>query len=106
MSTDVAAALARTQREEWARVVGGLVRRFRDLDIAEESAAEAFAVAVQRWPVDGVPPQPGAWITTTAHRRAIDRLRREARRDELHQACSRTIPRPRRSARSRTTACA
>lgn len=85
MSTDVAAALARTHREEWARVVAGLVRRFRDLDIAEESAAEAFAVAVQRWPVDGVPPQPGAWITTTAHRRAIDRLRREARRDELHQ---------------------
>lgn len=85
MSTDVAAALARTHREEWTRVVAGLVRRFRDLDIAEEAAAEAFAVAVQRWPVDGVPPQPGAWITTTAHRRAIDRLRREARRDELQQ---------------------
>lgn len=82
MSTDVAAALARTHREEWTRVVAGLVRRFRDLDIAEEAAAEAFAVAVQRWPVDGVPPQPGAWITTTAHRRAIDRPRREARRDE------------------------
>ena len=57
-------------------------RRFGDLDIAEEMAAEAFAVAVERWPSDGVPPNPGAWITTTANRRAIDRLRRESRRDD------------------------
>lgn len=85
VSSDVAAAIARTHREEWARVVAGLARRLGDLDIAEEMAAEAFAVAVERWPADGVPPNPGAWITTTAHRKAIDRLRREARRDELHQ---------------------
>jgi RNA polymerase sigma-70 factor (ECF subfamily) len=52
------------------------------LDTAEEMAAEAFAVAVERWPTDGVPPNPGAWITTTATRRAIDRLRRESRRDD------------------------
>lgn len=82
---DTAAAIARTHRDEWARVVAGLTRRFGDLGIAEESAAEAFAVAVERWPGDGVPPNPGAWITTTAHRRAIDRLRRDARRTELHQ---------------------
>ncbi|QIG41261.1 RNA polymerase sigma factor [Microbacterium sp. 4R-513] len=82
---DVAAAIARTHREEWARVVAGLARRFGDLDIAEETAADAFATAVERWPVDGIPPNPGAWITTTAHRKAIDRLRREARRDELHR---------------------
>ncbi|MBD8024769.1 RNA polymerase sigma factor [Microbacterium gallinarum] len=81
---DVAAAIASTHRSEWARVVAGLARRFGDLDIAEETAAEAFAVAVERWPVDGVPPNPGAWITTTAYRKAIDRLRREARRDDLH----------------------
>lgn len=82
---DVAAAVARVHRDEWARVVAGLARRFRDLDLAEETAAEAFAVAVERWPADGVPPNPGAWITTTAHRKAIDRLRREARRSELQQ---------------------
>ncbi|RCS60953.1 MULTISPECIES: RNA polymerase sigma factor [Microbacteriaceae] len=78
---DVDAAIARTHRREWALVVAGLARRFGDLDIAEETAAEAFATAVERWPLDGVPPNPGAWITTTAHRKAIDRLRREARRD-------------------------
>ncbi|MFH8249642.1 RNA polymerase sigma factor [Microbacterium sp. B2969] len=85
MTSDVAAAISRTHREEWARVVAGLARRFGDLDIAEETAAEAFAIAVERWPADGIPPNPGAWITTTAYRKAIDRLRREARRDELQQ---------------------
>jgi RNA polymerase sigma-70 factor, ECF subfamily len=80
--TLVAEAIARVHREEWARVVAALTRRFGDLDIAEEMTAEAFAVAVERWPTDGVPPNPGAWITTTANRRAIDRLRRESRRDD------------------------
>ncbi|MHC2999490.1 RNA polymerase sigma factor [Microbacterium sp. HJ5] len=82
---DVAGAIASTHRAEWARVVAGLARRFGDVGIAEESAAEAFAVAVERWPVDGVPPNPGAWITTTAYRKGIDRLRREARRDDLQR---------------------
>ena len=63
-------------------MVAALARRFGDLDLAEEMAAEAFAVAVERWPTDGVPANPGAWITTTANRRAIDRLRRESRRDD------------------------
>lgn len=85
MTIDVAAAISRVHREEWARVVAGLARRFGDLDLAEEMAAEAFATAVARWPADGVPPQPGAWITVTAQRKAIDRLRREGRRDELQR---------------------
>jgi RNA polymerase sigma-70 factor (ECF subfamily) len=80
--TVVAEAITRVHREEWARVVAALTRRFGDLDIAEEMAAEAFAVAVERWPADGLPANPGAWITTTANRRAIDRLRRESRRDD------------------------
>ncbi|HEY0467897.1 MAG TPA: DUF6596 domain-containing protein, partial [Polyangiaceae bacterium] len=59
-----------------------LVRRFRDLDIAEEAAAEAFAIAVGRWSTDGVPPNPGAWLSTTAQRKAVDRIRRENKRDD------------------------
>src|SRR5882724_11152563 len=82
---DVREAMTRAHHEEWARVVAALTRRFGDLDIAEEAAAEAFATAVQRWPADGVPPNPGAWLTTTANRKAIDRLRRENRRDDKHK---------------------
>jgi predicted RNA polymerase sigma factor len=69
-------AITQAHHEEWARVVAALTRRFGDLDIAEEAAAEAFATAVARWPADGVPPNPGAWLTTTANRKAIDRIRR------------------------------
>src|SRR3954468_8979913 len=79
---DVSNAITRVHHEEWARVVAALTRRFGDLDIAEEAAAEAFATAVGRWPVDGVPPNPGAWLTTAANRKAIDRIRRENKRDD------------------------
>ncbi|HEV7656437.1 MAG TPA: DUF6596 domain-containing protein [Mycobacteriales bacterium] len=86
---DVREAVTRTHREEWARVVAALARRFGDLDIAEEAAAEAFATAVERWPADGVPPNPGAWLTTTANRKAIDRIRRETRRGDKHKEAQR-----------------
>lgn len=79
-------AITRAHREEWARVVATLARRFGDLDLAEDAAAEAFAAAVERWPHDGIPPNPGGWLTTTATRRAIDRIRRESQRDARHQA--------------------
>jgi len=79
---DVREAITRAHHEEWARVVASLTRRFGDLDIAEEAAAEAFATAVARWPADGVPPKPGAWLTTTANNKAIDRIRRESKRDD------------------------
>jgi RNA polymerase sigma-70 factor, ECF subfamily len=78
-------AITQAHHEEWARVIASLTRRFGDLDIAEEAAAEAFATAVERWPADGVPPNPGAWLTTTANRKAIDRIRRENKRDDKHK---------------------
>jgi RNA polymerase sigma-70 factor (ECF subfamily) len=66
--------------------VATLIRVFGDIDVAEDAVQEAFAVALQRWPVEGLPPNPGGWITTTARNRAIDRLRRESRgRDLLDQ---------------------
>ena len=80
--TDVRNAITQAHHSEWARVVAALTKRFGDLDIAEEAAAEAFARAVERWPTDGIPPNPGAWLTTTANRVAIDRVRRESKRDE------------------------
>ncbi|HET9169347.1 MAG TPA: DUF6596 domain-containing protein [Actinospica sp.] len=83
--TAAAEAIVRVHRAEWARVVATLAGRYGDLDLAEEMAAEAFAIAVERWPLDGVPPNPGGWLTTTAHRKALDRLRREARRAEKHR---------------------
>ncbi|WP_395658578.1 RNA polymerase sigma factor [Nocardioides sp.] len=84
--SDAVAAIERIYREEYGRIVASLVRRFGDIDVAEEAAGEALLVAVERWPVDGVPPNPGGWLTTTAARRAIDRIRRESHRDAKHQA--------------------
>ncbi|QNK81935.1 RNA polymerase sigma factor [Nakamurella sp. PAMC28650] len=78
-------AITRAHHEQWSRVVAALTRRFHDLDVAEEATAEAFATAVARWPTDGVPPNPGAWLTTTANHRAIDRIRRENKRDDKYQ---------------------
>jgi RNA polymerase sigma-70 factor (ECF subfamily) len=84
-TVDVGSAIARAHHEEWARVVATLARQFGDLDVAEDAAAEAFATAVERWPSDGVPPNPGGWLTTTARRKALDRLRRESKRDDKHK---------------------
>lgn len=80
------AAIERVFREEYGRLIASLVRRFGDIDIAEEAAGEALLVALERWPADGVPPNPGGWLTTTAGNRAIDRIRREKLRDSKHQA--------------------
>jgi RNA polymerase sigma-70 factor (ECF subfamily) len=80
------AGIERIYREEYGRIVASLTRRFGDIDIAEDAAAEALLAAVERWPRDGVPPNPGGWLTTTAGNRAIDRIRRESHRDAKHQA--------------------
>jgi RNA polymerase sigma-70 factor, ECF subfamily len=78
------AEIERVFREEHGRAVAVLVRRFGDLDVAEEAVQDAFAEAVRRWPASGLPPSPAGWIITTARNRAIDRLRREASRQDKH----------------------
>ena len=79
-----ASDVGRVFREEYGRAVAVLVRVFGDIDIAEEAVQDAFTVAVDRWPSTGVPPSPAGWIITTARNRAIDRLRREASREDRH----------------------
>jgi len=80
------AAVERVFREEYGRLIASLVRRFGDIDLAEEAAGEALVAALEKWPGSGVPPNPGGWLTTTAGNRAIDRIRREKQRDAKHQA--------------------
>ncbi|WP_433724751.1 RNA polymerase sigma factor [Nocardia sp. CA-129566] len=70
--------------EHYGRAVASLIRVFGDIAIAEDAVQDAFTAAVQRWPTDGLPPSPPGWIITTARNRAIDRLRREASRDDRH----------------------
>src|SRR3954470_23143170 len=74
----VEGALAEAFQQEWGRVVATLIQMTGDWDLAEECAQDAFAAALERWPRDGVPRRPGAWLTTTARNRALDRLRRGA----------------------------
>ncbi len=82
---DLRARIAELHRTEWPTLVATLARRYRSLDIAEEAAAEAFLAALEHWR-DGLPPNPGGWLMTTATRRAIDRLRRESQRDGKYAA--------------------
>jgi RNA polymerase sigma-70 factor, ECF subfamily len=81
-----AAAVERVFRDEYGRLIASLVRRFGDIDLAEEAAGEALLAALEKWPKTGVPPNPGGWLTSTAGNRAIDRIRRESKRDAKHQA--------------------
>ena len=78
MTSGVDAAVTQAFKDEWGRVVATLIRVTGDWDLAEECAQDAFATALQRWPRDGIPRNPGAWLTTTARNRATDRLRRSA----------------------------
>ncbi|MEU9805702.1 RNA polymerase sigma factor [Mycobacterium sp. NPDC050853] len=77
--------IGRIFREEYGRTVAMLIRYFGSIDLAEDAVQEAFEVAIAKWPQDGIPPNPGAWITTTARNRGIDKLRRDQRRDELSE---------------------
>ena len=73
--TEVADAIAAVHRSNWGRIVAGLIRRTGDWTLAEDATQDAFAAAFERWPKDGIPDRPAAWLTTTARNRAIDRLR-------------------------------
>src|SRR5262245_54980538 len=85
MTTTLSVEVERVFREHYGRAIAVLVRTFGDIDLAEEAVADAFETAVQRWPTEGAPSSPEGWIITTARNRAIDRLRREADRDERHR---------------------
>ena len=86
---DAATGLASVFRAEHGRVVAGLARRFGDLDLAEDVTGEALLVAAERWPTDGVPPNPGGWLTTVATNKALDRIRREKRRQDKYAEVAR-----------------
>ena len=89
------AAVADAFHAEWGRVVASLIRMTRDWDLAEECAQDAFVQAVQRWPRDGVPSRPGAWLTTVARNRALDRLRRSVVEAARLEHGGETAPHPR-----------
>ncbi len=96
MTAEAAAALSAVFREEAGRVVGALVRLLGDFDLAEEAVQEAIVEALEHWARDGVPARPGAWLTATARRKAIDRIRREQRlRGKLALLAGEPAPEPR-----------
>ena len=71
------AILEQVFRDQWGRVLATLIGFLGDFDLAEEAAQEAFAIAAERWPRDGVPSNPGTWLVTTGRNRAVDRIRRD-----------------------------
>ena len=85
MNTPAHGEVEAVYRAAFGTVVASLTARFRDLDLAEEMAQEAFVEAVRRWPTEGVPPNPAGWLTVTARNRALDRLRRESTRQARHE---------------------
>jgi len=86
-----AADVARVFRDEYGRAVAVLARRLGDITLAEDAVQDAFVLAVERWTLAGAPPSPAGWIITTAQRRAIDRLRREASREARHDEAVRQM---------------
>jgi len=90
--TEVESAVAGAFRTEWGRVVATLIRTTGNWDLAEECAQDAFAAALERWPVDGIPRTPGAWLTTVARNRALDRIKRAKTGDAKYQEVATMTP--------------
>ena len=84
-------AIEATFRIERARLIAGLARIVRNVDVAEELAQDALVVAMSEWPRNGVPANPGAWLMTTAKRRAIDAIRRDKMRERKHEEIAREL---------------
>ncbi|WP_426310900.1 RNA polymerase sigma factor [Cellulosimicrobium sp. E-16] len=102
--TDVSRTVEAVWRIESPRLVAGLARTLRDIGLAEEVAQEAFVAALEQWPEQGVPDNPGAWLTTVARRRAVDLVRRERTRDEKYARLAAGLAAPgARSGRGTTT---
>ncbi|PYV62039.1 MAG: RNA polymerase subunit sigma-24 [Acidobacteria bacterium] len=78
MTSDVAAAVEAVYRADWGKIVATLIKLIGDFDLAEDSAQEAFAAAIDQWPTSGIPEVPSAWVIQTARHKAIDRIRRQA----------------------------
>jgi RNA polymerase sigma-70 factor (ECF subfamily) len=89
LGPEVSDRITEVFRAEYGRIVAGLIRRFGDIDVAEEALGEALVVALSKWPADGVPPNPAGWLTTTATNKALDRLRRAKVRDEKYEQAAR-----------------
>ena len=92
MSGDAITAVEELYRSDWGRIVAALIGIVGDFDVAEESAQEAFTVAVDQWPISGVPDFPRAWIIQTARHKAIDRIRRQSRFAEKMEGLRRERP--------------
>ncbi|MDA1311828.1 MAG: RNA polymerase sigma factor [Acidobacteria bacterium] len=94
MPEDVRTVVESVFRRESGKIIAGLIRRFGDFDIAEEAMQDAMLAALDHWATEGAPGNPAAWITTTAQRKAIDRLRRSRTRDEYQSAANHDAPAP------------
>src|SRR5262245_26955505 len=94
MPTNVHEAIDTVYRSDWSRIVAALIRLTGDFDVAEESAQEAFAAAIQEWPGSGIPDAPRAWIIQTARHKAIDRIRRQSRFEEIVKERAASAPAP------------
>ncbi|WP_264031061.1 RNA polymerase sigma factor [Cellulosimicrobium sp. SH8] len=104
--TDVSRTVEAVWRIESPRLVAGLARTLRDVGLAEEVAQEAFVAALEQWPEQGVPDNPGAWLTTVARRRAVDLVRRERTRDEKYARLAADLAAPGTGSGGATTAVA
>src|SRR5437773_6311642 len=82
VTSDVAAAVEAVYRADWGKIVATLIKLMGDFDLAEESAQDAFAAAIDQWPTSGIPAVPSAWVIQTARHKAIDRIRRRSNYSE------------------------
>src|SRR6185503_10327105 len=89
--SEIHGAIEAVWRIEAAKVIAGLTRLVRDLDLAEDLAQEALVVALEKWPVQGIPPKPGAWLMTTAKHRAVDHFRKSDLNSRKHEEIAREL---------------